>query len=322
MNPPNTQLATIQPAELVRQSTDIASLCRDIVIKSSMTIQGRKYVRCEGWQSIATAHGCTASAKNVERVDGGYKAVGEIRRMSDGSIIAEAEGFVGEDEPTWFGGEVHTKNGTKTLPKRPDYAIRAMAQTRAISRACRTAFAHVVVLMDAGLATTPAEEVPAGGFDNDSVEEHSRQREEASDAASTVTDWKTVEIHFGKKKGTPIAKLDASSVRWYRDNAQKSVDEGRASKDDRRLLAALEMALLELNPAPGTKPATGRTEPPKGNPRDTLKSMLGFDGKTTEDELIAACHAKGMNSDVEKIDQMTDDEAQSAIKNFDTLTAK
>jgi hypothetical protein len=42
-----------------------------------------------------------------------------------------------------------------------------MAQTRAISRACRSAFAHVVVMMDAGLSTTPAEEVPLGGFDDE-----------------------------------------------------------------------------------------------------------------------------------------------------------
>jgi hypothetical protein len=34
-----------------------------------------------------------------------------------------------------------------------------MASTRAISCVCRSAFAHVVVLMDAGLMTTPAKEV-------------------------------------------------------------------------------------------------------------------------------------------------------------------
>ena len=60
----------------------------------------------------------------------------EIKRMSDGMVIATAEGFVGEDElsTTWYGGEIATRFGKKTLPKRPDYAIRAMAQTRAISR--------------------------------------------------------------------------------------------------------------------------------------------------------------------------------------------
>jgi hypothetical protein len=34
-----------------------------------------------------------------------------------------------------------------------------MAQTRAMSRACRSAFGFVVTLMDAGLETTPAEEM-------------------------------------------------------------------------------------------------------------------------------------------------------------------
>lgn len=163
------QLTPIDPqtnVQAYRASTEAATLCKEIVVQTAMNIQNRKYVKVEGWQAIAVAHGCTASARDVERVDGGVRAIGEIRRMSDGAIIATAEGFVGEDEPTWYGGEVKNNYGTKTLPKRPDYAIRAMAQTRAISRACRSAFAHVVVMMNAGLETTPAEEVPMGGFDN------------------------------------------------------------------------------------------------------------------------------------------------------------
>jgi hypothetical protein len=154
-------------AEVYRASTDAAGLCREIVLKTAMEIQGRKYVKVEGWQAIAIAHGCTGSARDVEAVEGGVRAIGEIRRMSDGAVIAEAEGFVGADEPTWYGGTVMSYGKTKTLPKRHDYAIRAMAQTRAISRACRSAFAHVVVLIDANLSTTPAEEVPHGGFDDE-----------------------------------------------------------------------------------------------------------------------------------------------------------
>jgi hypothetical protein len=77
--------------------------------------------------------------------------------LIDGAILGQAEGFVGTDEKMWAG--------------RPMYARRAMAQTRAISRACRSAFAHVVVAMNAGhgtkYSTTPAEEVPAEGFDRE-----------------------------------------------------------------------------------------------------------------------------------------------------------
>jgi hypothetical protein len=150
--------------EAYRASTEAADMCKEIVVATSSTIQGRRYVAVEGWQAIAIAHGCALSARDVERVEGGVRAIGEVRRMSDGQLIATAEGFVGEDEPTWYGGP----SRGKTLPKRADYAIRAMAQTRAMSRAGRTAFAHVVVMMKAGLATTPAEEMVT--FDRDSGE--------------------------------------------------------------------------------------------------------------------------------------------------------
>lgn len=136
-------------AEAYRASTDAAGLCREIVLKTATKIQGRRHVNVEGWQAIAIAHGCTASADHVERVTdegmSGFKATGIIRRMSDGQEIARGEGFLGDDEAMWA--------------KRPVYARRAMAQTRAISRACRSAFAHVVVMIDAGLSTTPAEEM-------------------------------------------------------------------------------------------------------------------------------------------------------------------
>lgn len=141
--------------EAYRASTEAAALCKEIVVATSVTIQRRQYVPVEGWQAIAIAHGCAAASRDVQRVDGGIKAIGEVRRMSDGQLISTAEGFVGEDEAVWFGGQIDNKS----YPKRAEYAIRAMAQTRAISRACRSAFAHVVVMMNKGLATTPAEEV-------------------------------------------------------------------------------------------------------------------------------------------------------------------
>lgn len=156
-----------RPLDAYRMSTDAAGACGEIVKRTAKPIQGRKFVSVEGWQAIAIAHGCAASALGVERIDGGVRAVGEVRRMSDGQLIAQGEGFVGEDEAVWFGGSVTDKWGkTKKHEKRADYAIRAMAQTRAISRACRSAFAHVVVMIDEELSTTPAEEVPDGGFEN------------------------------------------------------------------------------------------------------------------------------------------------------------
>lgn len=144
------------PGALMNQATDVAGVCAEIVKRTAQMIQGRKYVKVEGWQSIAAAYGCVASSKNVHKVEGGVKATGELHRVSDGALIATAEGFVGEDEPTWYGG---VNQYGKILPKRADYAIQAMAQTRAISRVCRSAFAFVVVMIDGNLSTTPAEEM-------------------------------------------------------------------------------------------------------------------------------------------------------------------
>lgn len=148
-------IAETSPLTLFTRATDVAGVCGEIVKRTARTIQGRKFVQVEGWQSIAAAYGCIASSTHVEKVDGGMRAIGELRRASDGVLLGTAEGFVGEDEPTWYGGELRGK----ALPKRAEYAIRAMAQTRAISRVCRSAFAFVVVLIDNKLATTPAEEM-------------------------------------------------------------------------------------------------------------------------------------------------------------------
>lgn len=141
----STDIMIVNPAALMRQATDVAGVSRQIVLQTAMKIQGRQYVKVEGWQAIAIAHGCVLSARDVQAVEGGISAIGEVRRIADGQIIATAEGFVGDDEKTWA--------------SRPVYAKRAMAQTRAMSRAARSAFAHVVVMIDKDLSTTPAEEM-------------------------------------------------------------------------------------------------------------------------------------------------------------------
>lgn len=170
-----------------RMSTDAAAMCKEIVLASAQNIQGKKYVRVEGWQAIAIAHGCTASSSNVERTDTGFRAIGKVIRMSDGMVLSTAEGFVGDDEATWG--------------KRPEYARRAMAQTRAISRACRSAFAHVVVMMNAGLSTTPAEEVPDEGFKEHEQPKPAPKPEVCGD--QIITGIEQVTMKRGEKNGKP-----------------------------------------------------------------------------------------------------------------------
>jgi hypothetical protein len=176
----------------------VAGFCKEIVLKTAQNIQGRKYVRVEGWQSIANAYGCVASAKDVERVETGFRAIGQVRRMDTGIVIAEAEGFVGDDEKTWS--------------KRDEYAKRAMAQTRAISRACRSAFAFVVTYMDAGLETTPAEEVPQDGF-SDAPRPAAPVRYQAqSKPAPRMVDENVIDVVPEPVKAAPVRKKQPAAA--------------------------------------------------------------------------------------------------------------
>jgi hypothetical protein len=239
-------------AELYRHATDVAGACGEIVKRTAQAIQGRKYVRVEGWQAIATTYGCVASARDVERTETGFRAIGEVRRMSDGMVIATAEGFVGDDESTWN--------------NRPEYAKRAMAQTRSISRACRSAFAFVVVLIDSELSTTPAEEVPDGGF-NDANKampppagvEKLRQQvaskpQPTPPPAAQVTKpgaaprtHAEVKFRFGnaaKTGGTSFTVTD-KDLDWYIAAAQKSVDDPSKARFAEQNLAELNSLQAE-----------------------------------------------------------------------------
>lgn len=212
----------------IRQATDVAGACREIVKATAQRIGNKDYVRVEGWQSIAVAHGCVASARDVEKVDGGVRCIGEVRRMDTGSVIATAEGFVGDDEPTWA--------------NRPTYAKRAMCQTRAISRACRSAFAHVVVLIDRNLSTTPAEEVPHGGFEDINTDKYEAPAREAVKIVAEVTKQKATEerdvvLKFGKWKGVSIRQIARSEdglnyLEWLAKQPLKEAADGKPYKND------------------------------------------------------------------------------------------
>lgn len=318
-----TQLTVIPPGELVRQSTDIAGLCRDIVIKCSMEIQKRKYVKVEGWQSIATAHGCVASCKDVERIAGGFRAIGEVRRMSDGFVIASAEGFVGEDEAIWFGGEQEVwnretrKREKKMLPKRPEYAIRAMAQTRAISRACRSAFAHVVVLMDAGLSTTPAEEVPYGGFNDDhAIEERQEKREQ--DAGSELKGWREVECTFGKKngplRGKKLGELNESNLKYLCDMflaPDKKVD-----AKDQKMVAGLAMWKAGDKGKPESKKAVDGYN---GASHSKLAECLAWENpEIAQDDFMSAMkEARQIPASAASFMAMSEETAKTFLDNYE-----
>jgi hypothetical protein len=231
----------------IRQATDVAGACREIVKATAQRIGQKDYVRVEGWQSIAVAHGCVASARDVERVEDGWRCIGEVRRMDTGQVIATAEGFLGDDEEMWA--------------KRPTYAKRAMCQTRAISRACRSAFAHVVVLIDRNLSTTPAEEVPFGGFEDKQLNTDKYEEPTAAEVkeitAQLVVEKKTKDseikdmtVGFGKYKGQTVRQIARSSegfswLMWLSEQPLKNAPDGQPYKKDVALRAVVKAVIEE-----------------------------------------------------------------------------
>jgi hypothetical protein len=231
------------PQALMRHATNVAEICREIVNATARQIGKKKYVEVEGWQSIATTYGCVLSARDVERVEGGFRAIGEVRRLDNNEIISTAEGFVGDDEPDWA--------------SRKEYARRAMAQTRAMSRAARTAFAFVVVLMRAGLSTTPAEEVSPDGFENRPMKRANATSVNAgappppssrtpTAAAGSHGEWRTVRVHFGKHKSTALGEMNENLLNWYIQHWEPKEWNGRISDEDKTLRAALDAAAAEM----------------------------------------------------------------------------
>lgn len=233
----------------IRQATDVAGACREIVKATAQRIGNKDYVRVEGWQSIAVAHGCVASARDVEKVEGGVRCIGEVKRMDTGITIATAEGFVGDDEPTWA--------------SRPTYAKRAMCQTRAISRACRSAFAHVVVLIDRNLSTVPFEEVPPGGFEDINTDKYEAAPKEAIKIVAEVTNQKATEerdivLKFGKWKGVSVRQIARSEdglnyLEWLAKQPLKEAADGKPYKND----VIRNEIIAEVLMAAGGKEETG-----------------------------------------------------------------
>lgn len=235
-------------SEYHRRATDVAGLVRAIVTGKAVQIGPRKYVPVDAYQAIANAMGCVASARDVRRVEGGYTAIGEVKRLSDGAVLAEGEGFVGDDEPKWSKG--------------PEYARRSMVQTRAIGRACRAAFAFVVPMIDLGLSSTPAEEMegispgtvepPApvargnaavraalrpsppqsvGAAVQQRAEEPPPHEDADFRPVGTPTHDQSMSFAFGRDKGVTVGKLSEASLKWYADCFTKDL----ASDDPKKV---------------------------------------------------------------------------------------
>lgn len=138
-------LQGVSPAALMSGASEMAGELAKMIEAQRLwdPINGKKYVKVEGWTTLAVMMGVVAREVQTTEADGIYTAVVELVRMSDGACISRASAECGEEKP-WNA--------------RARYARRSMAQTRATGKACRLAFSWVMSL--AGYEPTPLEEMP------------------------------------------------------------------------------------------------------------------------------------------------------------------
>ena len=136
--------------DIVSDAQEKAALLKDIVKQAGLAKnlgRGKEYLEFEAWQTIGAFNGATVLIEWTKPLlDEGAIVGWEARAIvkdSRGEIVASAEHQCTRDEKNW-------KN-------RDDYAIRSMAQTRAMAKALRSKYAWVAVL--AGYAPTPLEEM-------------------------------------------------------------------------------------------------------------------------------------------------------------------
>ena len=143
-----TDLLGSDPAARLEQSRKIADLLAPVVRDRGLSskIQGREYVRFEGWTLLGSLLGVFPMTEWVHEVENGYEAR-VVARTLGGALVGAAHARCTRDERNWR--------------DRDDFALASMAQTRAGAKALRMPLGFVVQL--AGYEATPAEEMESEG---------------------------------------------------------------------------------------------------------------------------------------------------------------
>ena len=129
---------------------------KQVLDRGGMTMQigNSEHVLIDGWQTLGSMLGISPYVVwSRPLIEGGFEARAEARTV-DGRVVGAAEAMCTRDERNW-------KN-------RDDYALRSMAQTRAMSKALRGPLGFVITL--AGRNPTPAEEMPPEGSEGPQTE--------------------------------------------------------------------------------------------------------------------------------------------------------
>jgi hypothetical protein len=142
---------TNDPKRVMEKATEIADILKDVLVQRKLIskIGPKEYIQVEGWTALGALLGLSAItewSRPLQAPDGavlGWEAAVEVVN-GRGVTVGRAEAQVMRTERNWA--------------RRDEYALRSMAQTRAMGKAFRMPLGWIAVL--AGYEATPAEEMP------------------------------------------------------------------------------------------------------------------------------------------------------------------
>jgi hypothetical protein len=141
---PMTLFGTDDPTAVVERASAVATALASVIAERRLftSIGNKKHVQVEGWTLLGSMLGVFAEVQWSRPLDNGWEARA-VARTLDGRIVGAAEAMCTVGEGRWKSAD--------------PYAVRSMAQTRAVSKALRLPLGFIMHL--AGYSATPAEEL-------------------------------------------------------------------------------------------------------------------------------------------------------------------
>jgi hypothetical protein len=174
---PPTLFGTSDPKLALERMGKLADALMHVVRdrKLAVGIRGKEYLTVEAWTTVGAlvgVHAAIAWTRPNESGDG-ILARAEAQTLS-GALVGAGEAECSRAEQRWKSAEPH--------------AIRAMAQTRALSRALQAPLRHIAVL--AGYAGSSAEEMPADDVPLGDTDPPARARDPVPDEVIPTAEQK------------------------------------------------------------------------------------------------------------------------------------
>jgi hypothetical protein len=227
-----TLFLTDDPTEVLAAARDVAEALKGALEQGGMVqrIGGNEHVKIDGWQTLGSMLGIAPYVVWSRPIEDGWEARAEAR-TADGRTVGAAEAMVTHKERNWRNSD--------------EYALRSMAQTRAMSKALRGPLGFIITL--AGKSATPAEEIedefaygpPASKRDADNLERALALLMPDTETGQLVT-------RFERDAGDYLPKVVARAI---------------------MLMAASRPSHQEVN-AESTDTVTGASSPAEDTPSD------------------------------------------------------